>query len=91
MTETALYAGLVLAAVVILVVLEGKRQERIYGKPSARPNLLGVGLLEVQRHLQADRKVEEIRKLNDEDAAPAEEDASGDPARRGPAGRPGRS
>ena len=45
---------------VLLVLLEGKRQERIYGKPSARPNLAGAGLLELQKHLQADRRVETL-------------------------------
>ena len=30
---------------VLLVVLEGRRQARIYGPPSARPNLAGAGLL----------------------------------------------
>jgi uncharacterized membrane protein YhiD involved in acid resistance len=52
------------ATLVILVFAEGRRQARRYGPPSARPNLLGVGMLEVQRHLQADRRVEVLQKLN---------------------------
>jgi len=52
------------AAVAIFVLAEGRRQARRYGPPSARPNLLGVGMLDVQRHLQADRHVEVLQKLN---------------------------
>ena len=52
------------AALVILVFAEGRRQARRYGPPSASPNLLGVGMLEVQRHLQADRHVEVLQKQN---------------------------
>ena len=53
---------------VLLVVLEGKRQARTYGKPSARPNLAGVGMLELQKHLQADRRVETlVTQAKDED------------------------
>ena len=52
------------ALLVILVFAEGRRQARRYGPPSARPNLLGAGMLEVQRHLQADRHVEVLQKQN---------------------------
>jgi hypothetical protein len=42
---------------VLLVVLEGKRQERKYGR-SGRAGLMRTGLLELQRHLEPERKVE---------------------------------
>lgn len=63
---------------VLLVVLEGKRQERIYGKASARPNLAGVGLLELQKHLQADRRVETLVEQVRDEAGETREDGSGD-------------
>lgn len=43
--------------IVAFILLEGKRQERKYGKSSSSPNLLGVGMLETQKILQADREV----------------------------------
>ncbi len=57
------------ALLVVLVFAEGRRQARRYGPPSARPNLLGVGMLEVQRHLQADRHVEVLQRQNKADEA----------------------
>jgi hypothetical protein len=42
---------------VVLVLLEGKRQERIYGR-SGRGSLVRTGLLELQRHLEPEKKVE---------------------------------
>jgi hypothetical protein len=67
MTEYGLWlvGGVVL--LVILVFAEGRRQARRYGPPSAHPNLLGVGMLEVQRHLQADRHVEVLQRQNKSD------------------------
>jgi hypothetical protein len=59
------------ALFVILVFAEGRRQSRRYGVPSGRPNLLGVGMLEVQRHLQADRHVEVLQRRNKADAEEA--------------------
>ena len=50
-----LLAGLV--ALVLLVLLEGKRQERIHGK-SRRRGLMRTGLLELQRQLEPERKIE---------------------------------
>ena len=61
------------AALVIFVLAEGRRQARRYGPPSARPNLLGAGMLEVQRHLQADRHVEVLQKLNKAEQEAVEE------------------
>lgn len=71
--------------VVVLVVLEGKRQERIYGKASGRQDLLGAGMLELQKHLQPDRKVEVLA----EERADVEADESGDRERPGPPVRRG--
>lgn len=41
----------------ILIILEGKRQERRYGR-SAGGSMMRTGVLELQRHLQPERKVE---------------------------------
>ena len=81
-----------LAAIVVLLVLaEAWRQRRTYGRPSGRPNLVGGGLLEVQRVLQPDRKVEvlaaEAQKCDVQDAD--QDEAGEDRCRRdggGPAG-----
>jgi hypothetical protein len=70
---------LAVLAFVALIILEGRRQARRYGEPSGRPNLAGVGLLELQRHLQADRKVEVIVEQVKKESGQVEEDASGDP------------
>lgn len=79
--------GLVLVVgvplLVLLVHLEGKRQTRIYGPPSARPNLAGAGLLELQKHLQADRRVDTLVEQARNEAAETEQDAGGEG--RGPA------
>ena len=60
MTALLIVAGFAVAFV-LFVILEGKRQEKIYGKPSGRPNLAGVGMLDLQRHLQADRRTETLQ------------------------------
>jgi hypothetical protein len=50
---------LILTAVLVaFVVLEAKRQEKKYGPCTGKGDLMRTGLLELQRHLQADRKVE---------------------------------
>ena len=67
---------------VLLVVLEGKRQARIYGRPSARPNLAGAGLLELQKHLQADRRVDTLVEQVKDEAGETREDGSGEGPRR---------
>ncbi|MHB1047192.1 MAG: hypothetical protein ACYC4P_14405 [Thermoanaerobaculia bacterium] len=71
--------GLVLVVgvplLVFLIYLEGKRQARIYGPPSARPNLAGAGLLELQKHLQADRRVDTLVEQVRDEAAETEQDA----------------
>lgn len=74
---------------VLLIVLEGKRQERIYGRPSARPNLAGAGLLELQKHLQADRRVETLVEQVKDEAGETREDESGEGPRTGRSARAG--
>ncbi len=61
-------AGWLLAGalvLVVLIVLEGKRQERIYGK-SERGSLMRAGLLEIQRQLEPERRVEMLVEERDE-------------------------
>jgi hypothetical protein len=72
----ALLVGMPL--LVLVVILEGKRQARIYGKPSARPNLAGAGLLELQKHLQADRRVDTLVEQVKDEAGETREDGSGE-------------
>jgi hypothetical protein len=67
----------VAAVVVLLVLLEGWRQRRIYGKPSGRPNLAGAGMLELQKHLQADRRVDTLVELQRDESAETEQDEAG--------------
>jgi hypothetical protein len=74
------------AVLVLCVVLEGRRQSRIYGKPSGRPDLAGAGMLELQKHLQADRHVETLVEMQRDESAETEEDAAGGPRR--PPARP---
>jgi hypothetical protein len=77
------------AALVIFVLAEGRRQARRYGPPSARPNLLGVGMLEVQRHLQADRHVEVLQKQSKAEQEEVEEQDAGAGPTPGPGVRVG--
>ena len=75
-------AWLVLACVVafpLLLIAEGKRQERRYGKASGRGSaLFRAGMLESQRLLEPERKVE-ILQLKEEERTPRVEQDSGDP------------
>jgi hypothetical protein len=64
----------------LLVILEGKRQEKTYGKPTGRGGMTRVGLLELQRHLQPDRKVEVM--LQEERREESEDDAGERPPTR---------
>ena len=75
---------LIVAGVVLLVVVaESIRQTRKYGRASGRPNLAGVGMLELQRHLQPDRRVEVMEtQLKNQDVADAEQDPAGAPQSR---------
>lgn len=67
------------AALVVFVMLEGKRQERKYGRPG-RGTMLRAGLMDLQRHLEPERKVEVLLEKK-ERAVHAE---SGAPPRSGP-------
>lgn len=50
--------------VVLLVVLEGRRQRRKYGKGSGTgANLARAGLMEMQSLLEPERKVEILREM----------------------------
>lgn len=66
--------------VVLLVVLEGKRQERLYGK-SRRRGLMRTGLLELQKQLEPERKIEIL--LDERDDSEGDE-AAAPPAPPGP-------
>ena len=69
----------IFAAVVVALVLgEGWRQRRKYGAPSGRPNLIGAGFLELQGHLQPDRKVEVMQtQAKGQEATETEQDVAG--------------
>ncbi len=60
--------------VVVLIYAEGKRQERALGEPaSGRPSILGSALLEAQSLLEADRRVESMQEvLQNEDRVEGE-------------------
>lgn len=61
---------------VLLIILEGKRQERRYGRGSGRGgSLMRAGMLDIQRHLQPDRKVEILL----QEPSETESGESGDP------------
>ena len=77
-----LYFVGVTVVVVVLVLLEAKRQERKYGKPSGRPNLLGVGTLELQKILQPDRETAKLEALQKEEEEVEEGQTAGDGNRR---------
>ena len=55
---------------VVLVLLEGKRQERRYGRGSGRgASLTRAGMLALQQHLEPERKVEVLLQAQDEGEA----------------------
>jgi hypothetical protein len=74
--------GLIFVLAVALLVggiaLEGRRQRRRYGGRRGT-TLMRTGLLELQRHLEPERKVEHLI----EDRAQPEPGRSGDPPRAG--------
>jgi len=70
------------ALLVLWIVLEGKRQERVHGK-SRRRGLMRTGLLELQKQLEPERKLEILVEERDDSV---EEEAAAPP---GGAGGPG--
>lgn len=77
-------AGII--ALVVLIALEGKRQERIYGK-SRRRGLMRTGLLELQKQLEPERKIEIL--LDERDDNEADEAAAPPPPPAPPLHREG--
>ena len=71
-----------IVAVVVWIVLEGRRQERLYGR-SRRRGLMRTGLLELQKQLEPERKIEILLDERD-DTVESEAAAPPDPDR--PAG-----
>ena len=66
-------------ALPLVLFAEGKRQERRYGKGSGRGSaLFRAGMLETQRLLEPERKVE-ILQLKEGERTPRVEQDSGDP------------
>jgi hypothetical protein len=63
--SAALWLLLGAVLLVVLVVLEGRRQERIYGRGTGRSSLARAGLLELQSHLEPERRVEMLREERD--------------------------
>lgn len=59
---------------VVLVLLEGRRQRRRYGRGTGRA-MMRAGLLELQRQLEPERKLEVLV----EERREPESDAAGDP------------
>jgi hypothetical protein len=60
-------------ALVVWIVLEGKRQEKIHGK-SQRRGLMRTGLIELQRQLEPEKKMEIL--LDERDDTEADEAAA---------------
>ena len=77
-----MFAVILLGATVLFVawvLIEGKRQERVYGKRGRGSSLIGVGMLELQQLLQPDRKIEILQQQQKhEEIAEVERDESGD-------------
>jgi hypothetical protein len=64
MSLPGIVALVVIPVVIVLVVLEGKRQERKYGKGSGTgSNLARAGLMEIQNLLEPEKKVEVLREM----------------------------
>jgi hypothetical protein len=62
-----------IVVLVVLVLLEGKRQERVHGR-SRRRGLMRTGLLELQKQLEPERKIEIL--LDERDDTEADESAA---------------
>ncbi|MFN7971051.1 MAG: hypothetical protein U0166_01650 [Acidobacteriota bacterium] len=66
-----LYIGIGVAVFVGLIALEGRRQERRYGKRSTGERLMRVGLMELQAMLEPDRKMELLIEEEDDRKLPS--------------------
>lgn len=77
LAEIVVFIGIPLLLVVI--ILEGRRQEKKYGKGSGTgANLSRAGLMELQNLLEPERKVEIVRELErKEDLRVAVDDEAG--------------
>ena len=64
--SAALWLLLGALLLVVLVVLEGRRQERIYGRGSGRSSLARAGLLVLQSHLEPEGRVEMLLEERDD-------------------------
>ncbi len=69
------WVGIVVAVAIAALYLEGWRQRRklrARGESSSgRPSAMGIGMLEMQKHLQPDRDVKTlVQELKEEDAHP---------------------
>ena len=82
-----LWLLLAIVALVVWIVLEGKRQERVHGK-SQRRGLARTGLLELQKQLEPERKIEILLDERDDteadDAAAPPQGAQGAKGPKGP-------
>lgn len=58
-------AGAVAVLLVVGIVLEGRRQARIYGRGSGR-SAMAAGMLDLQRHLEPERRVEALLEAREE-------------------------
>lgn len=76
------WLALGLLVLVVFIVLEGKRQERVHGK-SRRRGLMRTGLLELQKQLEPERKIEIL--LDERDDTEADESAAPPRPRQPPA------
>jgi len=64
-----------LALLVFLILREGRRQKKKYGKPSGGTSLMRTGMLELQSMLEPEKKIELLQKKEDRTA----QEESGDP------------
>ncbi len=71
-----------LAAFVVFVILEGRRQERKYGKRGTAGRAMREGLLELQGQLEPDRKIEIVRQAERDRDLLVDVDGKGEPPKR---------
>lgn len=76
MTPLGWFVVIGVPLLLVVLLLEGRRQERKYGKAGSGTRLMRAGVLELQSLLEPDRKVE-ILKLEEQDQEQAH--PAGDP------------